>query len=84
MLFGRPLRIVDEEGRNSYQRCGVFNRTYDVRARRAAIGKLIAEGILKADKDDPRLPPEGRNRQSRGVAAFPKMRIASSPRNLTR
>jgi hypothetical protein len=25
-----------------------------VRARRAAIGKLIAEGILKADKEDPR------------------------------
>jgi hypothetical protein len=35
-------------------RCGVFNRTHHVRARRAAIGKLIAEGILKPAMDDPR------------------------------
>jgi hypothetical protein len=37
----------------------MFNRTYHIRARRAAIGKLIAQGILRSDPDDPRFyrPP---------------------------
>jgi hypothetical protein len=44
-VFDDPFSFVDVEAGD--QRCGIFNR-------RATIGKLIAEVVLKSDKEDPR------------------------------